>query len=505
MSDSFAAPQVSNSFEDHMEILTQELELAIRWQRPAVVLIAYESAYVRDDSFSILENFLVDHDQKIVRVSVENSAVNSLGFWQKIFEDTDDVVFFLDGFSELNFQHSFLDILNYHAYMFAEKNARLVLWLTLKETSTIAYHAPAFWARRQRLIELTASPKPEQILQSALESAWQGTGEYSEQFEDMEAKISLQETFLTDLPLNNETTSIRANLLLTLGILHWRKGNYEKANEVLHNALMIAAKIQDNWFEAKCYNAIALVKTSLRKHEEAIDSYKQAIKLAPEQIFAWNNLGNLCLQIGRNHEAMIAFEKAIAHNSSDPIAWNGMGNVYARCEYVDDAIAAYRKSIEFAPSLPNPWNGLGEIYAHSGRSTEAVLAFQEAIKLNGRFTLPWLGLARLHARQEHYHEAAKAYHQALMIDPRNANVWNDLGCIYIEHKKYDDAVEALAKAVDLERSFGWAYSNLGFAYACNKKFEESITIYLKSLSLLRDDQQRSLTWNRLANSYRMME
>ena len=504
MSEKIAKLQNSSSFEERMDILTQELELAIRWRRPAIIMVAYGSAFVRDDSISVIENFLFDHYQKIVRISAGDSTVNFLGFWLKILEDTDDIVFFLEGFSELEFQHNFLDILNQYAYMFAEKKARFVLWLTFKEASTISYHAPEFWARRQRLIELTASPKPEQILQYALESAWQGTGEYSEQFEDMDAKISLQESFLTELPLNKETTSIRANLLLTLGILHWRKGDYEKASDFLQNALMISAKMQDNWFEAKCFNAIALVKTSLGRNEEAIDSYKQAIKLAPDQLFVWNNLGNLCLQIGRNHEAMIAFEKAINHNSSDPIAWNGMGKVYAQSEYTDDAIAAYRKSIELAPLLPNPWNGLGEVYAHCGRPTDAVLAFQEAIKLNSRFILPWLGLARLYSRQKDHREAAKAYQQALMIDPRDSRVWNDLGCVYIEAKKYDEAVNATAKAIELDRSFGWAYSNLGLAHASNEKVEESIPFYLKSLDLLQDEKQRNLTWNRLADSYRLM-
>ena len=501
----FAAPsQESTSFDDRMEILTQELELAVRWQQPAVVLIAYGSIYVRDDSVSMLENFLMDLDQKIVWIDADDPVVNSLVFWEKILDGADNVVFFLDGFANLAYQRGFMDILNHHAFLFAERKARLVFWLTFREASAIAYQAPALWAGRQCLIELASSPKPEQILQSALESAWQGTGEYSDQFEDTEAKISMRESFLTELPKNNETTSIRANLLLTLGILQWRKGDYEKANEMLESALNIAAKLQDNYFEAKCFNAVALVKSSLGKNEDAIDSYKQAIRLAPDQIFAWNNLGNLCLKIDRSHEAMIAFQKAIEHNPTDPIAWNGMGDVYSHSEYVDDAIAAYRKSIELAPLLPHPWNGLGEVYARNGRFDDSIVAFQKAIKLNNHFIQPWLGLAKLYAKQEHYRDATKAYRQALMLDPHNSVLWNELGSIFIEARKYDDAIEAFAKAIELDRGYGWAYSNLGLAHANNEKASVSIPLYRKSLELLRDQEQRDITWNRLANSYRVI-
>ncbi|HSG46048.1 MAG TPA: tetratricopeptide repeat protein [Anaerolineales bacterium] len=498
-------PQVSDSLDDRMKILTQELELAIRWQQPSVILVAYGSIYVRDDSISVLENYLMDMDKKIVKISASDSAVNSLEFWHRILEDTENVVFFLEDFSNIKTQKGFINILNHHKYLFTENNTCVICWLTNKETSTLAYQAPFFWTGRQCLVELADSPKPEQILQSALESAWQGIGEYSDQFQDTEAKITLQESFLTELPHNRETTSIRANLLLTLGVLHWRKGDYEKADEMLQQALLIVSKMQDNWFEARCFNAVALVYTSLGKNEDAIDAYKQAIELAPDQIFAWNNLGNLCLQIGRNDEALIAFQKAIEQNSSDPMAWNGMGNVYARSEYIDDAIAAYRKSIELAPLLSHPWNGLGTVYAHSGRTKEAVVAYRKAIELNDHLTMPWLGLAKLYADQERYREASKAYQQALMIDPLNKAFWNELGCLYLEAGQFEDSVEALLKAIELDRSFGWAYSNLGLAYAGNEMIEESIPIYLKSLDLLKDQVQRSKTWNRLADAYRMMD
>ena len=504
MSESANLSQGSASFEECMEVLTQELELAIRWHAPSILLITYGSVYVRNDAVSALENFLADHDHKVVWISAGDSIVGSLEFWHEMLEDTDNVVFFLDGFGDASDHHHLMTFLGHHAYMFTEKRARLVFWVTFKEAASLAYYAPALWTARHQLIELAASPKPEQILRSALESAWQGTGEYGDQFEDTEAKISLRESFLIDLPKNNETTSIRANLLLTLGVLHWRKGDYEKANEMLQNALSMSAKMRDNWFEAKCFNAIALVKTGLGQNEEAIDSYKQAIRLAPDQIFAWNNLGNLCLQIGRNHEAMIAFQKAIEHNPSDPIAWNGMGNVYARSEYIDDAIAAYRRSIELAPSLSHPWNGLGEVYAHNGRPNEAVDAFQKAIALNDRFVQPWLGLARLYKGQDQYRDASKAYQQALMVDPKNSAIWNDLGCTYLDAKRYEDAMDAFNNAIELDRSFGWAYSNLGLAHANNENIKESIPFYLKSLDLLHDEEQRSLTWNRLANSYRML-
>jgi tetratricopeptide (TPR) repeat protein len=504
MSESINPTERQDSVEEQMGILTQELELSIRWQRPCILMVAYDSEYVHVEAVSMLENFLTDCGQKIVRIHAGEPTAGSLKYWHEILVDTDSTIFLIDGLSDLAYQRSLKDILKGFDYLFAQKNARLVFWLTHKEASSLAYQSPALWVARNRCLELVAAPKPEQILQNALEAAWQGTGEYADEFDDPDAKSSVCESSLTELPKNNESTSIRANLLLTLGVLRWRKGDFENANEVLRNALKIAATMQDNWFEAECFNALALVKSSLGKNEEAIENYKQAIALAPGQIFAWNNLGNLCLKINRNHEAIIAFQKAIEHNSNDPIAWKGLGDVYSRSEYVDEAIAAYRKSIDLAPSLPHPWNGLGEIYTRNGKPNEAVAAFQKAIQLNKHYILPWLGLANLYTKQERYHEASKAYQQALLLDPRSSQIWNDLGCVYLEASRYEDAIEAFSKAIELDREFGWAYSNLGLANTRYEKIKESIPLYLKSLDLPLDEKQRNLTWNRLANSYRLV-
>jgi tetratricopeptide (TPR) repeat protein len=501
MTESTNASQDSASFCDQMEILQQELELAIHWQRPCVMMVEYSSEYVRADAVSMLENFLMDRHQQIVWIHAGNSIVNSLAFWYRKLDGADQVVFFLEGFGDLKYQRGFKAILNQHAYLFAEKNARLVCWFASKEASLSAYEAPLLWAGRNRFIELVASPKPEQILQRAVESAWQATGENDGQFERADNKTSVRESFLMDLLSKTEATSERADLLLTLGILHWRKGDHEKANEMLQSALQIATRMHDTWFEAECCNALALVKSSLFQYEEAIDAYKQAIGLAPDQIFAWNNLGNLCLKTNRNDEALMAFQKTIEHDPADGIAWNGIGDVYSRSESVDDAITAYRKSIECAPSLSRPWNGLGEICAHSGRLQEAVIAFQEAITRDTHCISPWLGLAHVFERQQRHSEAAHAYQQALSLEPRNTSIWNGLGCVYLEAGRYDEAAEALAKAVELDRGFGWAYSNLALAHAHREQPQESILFYRKSLELLRDPEHLYRTWNRMANAY----
>ena len=493
------------SFEERVDILARELELAIRWQMPSILFAVYSSEYVRADAEAMLENCLIDLGQQIVHIQAR--SVGSQSLFQALEEHLpyENQVFFVEdlGGDHLEDAHIF-DPLNTRREFFSERRIRIVLWLTQKEIARLARQAPDFWAHRHCVVEFVESPKVEQVLAQEIEAAWQGIGDYADQYEDTDEKIRLRESFLTNIPQHEEASSIRADLLLRLGILNWRRGDFEKANEELTKALKIAVSLQDNWFEAECFNAIALLRASMGKSEEAIEAYKKAIHLAPGQIFAWNNLGNLCLMIGRNDEALVTFLKAIECNPQDPIAWNGLGNVYQKIGYVDDAITAYRNSIQFMPSFAYPWNGLGDTYAGVGRVEDAIKAYQRAAQLNNLYITPWLRLGNLFTKQERYRDALKAFHHAASLDRRNSATWNEIGQVYSKLKEFNEAEDAFSKAIDIDRGNGWAYNNLGMAYFHQEKYEQSIPLFMRAAELLKENRDKAISWNWLGDVYRQL-
>ena len=79
---------------------------------------------------------------------------------------------------------------------------------------------------------------------------------------------------------SSETITFYGNLLLKLGILHWRKQDYEKAYDHVQIALDIARIIQDNDFGAECLYAIALVDPALEeKRKQSMHMKLQLISL----------------------------------------------------------------------------------------------------------------------------------------------------------------------------------------------------------------------------------
>ncbi len=492
-------------FEDRIDSLFRELELALKWQRPSILFAIYGSETVQTDAEMALEGQLIDLGQKVFRFRVTQEDADIASRISKINNQA-ETVFFVNGLSKGDGRSgtSAYASLNQQREYFIENHIRIVFWLTETEAVELANRAPDYWAYRHRVLEFTDSPKSSQADAPCGEPRWkESSAEMNIPNEGKTAPLQY-ESLPGNLAEADESSAINANLHLTLGILHWRRGDYNQALKYLRQAIETAIAVEDKGFEAECLNAIALVYTDLGNVNEAIEAYKQAIQIAPGQIFPWNNLGKLYSRLDRNEEAVAAFKKASEHKPEDAFSWNGLGNVYLKTGRPDEAIAAYKRAIELAPNLVYSWNGLGNIYASLGQNDEAIRAYQKASELNHHLVDPLIGLGDIHMHQGRSEEAARVYRKVIDLDPRNVPERIRLGDLCLKMGNYDEAVTVFEKITELAPQSGWAYSNLGLALFCLGEQSESVSALKKSLELLTDDKEKAITWNRLGDAYRQL-
>ena len=494
-------------FEDRIDILFHELELATKWRRPSVLLAIYSSEYIRADADIALENRLHDLGQSTYHIKIKNQKSADVSLLISELANLSNVVFFIEGlrWGEGGDDRCTYRILNKSREFFIENKIRVVFWLTENEAIDLAHFAPDYWSFRHRVIEFVDSPKTEQSSPNVLESAWQGKEEFTDIAEDLDAKIALRIALLTDLPKDNESTSARANLLLTLGILHWRKGDYEKASQFLNTALDLAAGMEDARFEALCFNAIALVETNLGRTEDAIQAYQNAISLAPEQISPCNNLGNLYKKLERHEEALAAFQKAIEQNASDSLSWTGLGDLYHVFGRNDDAIYAFLKAIEFSPNYAPSWSGLGNSYMAEGQLDEALGAHLKAIEIDRHTVDSWFAQGDINKLQGKIEDASMAYRTIIELDPKNVQAWNKLGDLYYSTGAYEEALNAYQKAVESDPGCILSYGNLASVYVQKGCHAEAIPLLQKGIELSADITDTVNLWNRLGDAYRQLD
>lgn len=118
------------------------------------------------------------------------------------------------------------------------------------------------------------------------------------------------------------------------------------------------------------------------RHALAVEEYRRAIELQPNDASARNQLG-MCYQRLANHAmARREYERALALRPGYAEVWNNLGTIEHGRRNFKAAIAAYKKAIGFKPRLATPWKNLGNAYFALDRPAEAYEAYQEAFRLD---------------------------------------------------------------------------------------------------------------------------
>src|SRR5690606_27868581 len=164
--------------------------------------------------------------------------------------------------------------------------------------------------------------------------------------------------------------------------------------------------------------------TELKRYDEALEAYDQAIALQPRYAWAWARKGRTLRLLNRLDESLSCFERALEIDPNYAWAWRGKGMILERLERWEEALYCYRTAAHLQPGDPWHWCNQAEVLQHLGRYEEAIPLLETAIK----------------------------------VDPSHSNSWARLGQIYRLMKRYDDAINAYERAVQIDPSYGWARS-----------------------------------------------
>ena len=101
------------------------------------------------------------------------------------------------------------------------------------------------------------------------------------------------------IALDNTNVFGYSNLGITLTLA----GDFSAAAPILQNAVDIGP-------DATSYSSKGLNHYYMGQYDEAIDSHRTAVELAPKDTLLWSNLGDALWVAGRNDEAQTTFEQA---------------------------------------------------------------------------------------------------------------------------------------------------------------------------------------------------
>ncbi len=161
-----------------------------------------------------------------------------------------------------------------------------------------------------------------------------------------------------------------------LGRIYLARQEKDKAKD----NFQIAVKLRSDYPEA--HMALGILALEEKDYETAITHFKIAAEneLFREAHIAWNNLGWVYLQMGREKEAEQALERSLVLNPNFCMTYCNLGELRSRQKRYQEAEENYKKALELCPELARAHRLLGLEYNRQGKIQKACQEFELAVK-----------------------------------------------------------------------------------------------------------------------------
>jgi Flp pilus assembly protein TadD len=215
------------------------------------------------------------------------------------------------------------------------------------------------------------------------------------------------------------------------------------------DALALAMETVDRFPEdVFAFNGLGDVLKLQGRLSDAEEVYRRAIDRFPENVVALNGLADVLKLKGRLTDAKEVYREAIDRFPDEVFAFNGLGDVLKLQGHLSDAEEVYRKTIERFPKDAVVSNGLADVLKLQGRLDGAEKIYRKAISRFPGNAVARNGLADVLRLQGRLDDAETVYRDAIDRFPWDAVSHIGLGDVLKLHGRLDDAAEAYREAVD---------------------------------------------------------
>ncbi len=224
------------------------------------------------------------------------------------------------------------------------------------------------------------------------------------------------------------------------------------------------------------------------KNTEAIEAFRETVRLDPDLTEAHFSLGVLLARQGKQNygEAMQQFLQVLRLNPRDVDAHVNISNLLEEEGDTLASVAAMQKAVAFAAEKTDLYIMLGQKQDKAGQYPDAAESFREALK--GGRPLPrarfGLGMALKHLRK--FDEATPEFQTVLRLNPGDPLAHFELGAVESELGQFAEAVAQLQEAARLQPGMAEAYLELGRVYRILDRSEDSKAAYRKAVELKSD-------------------
>jgi tetratricopeptide (TPR) repeat protein len=282
------------------------------------------------------------------------------------------------------------------------------------------------------------------------------------------------------------------SLLAASALLTERQVQFWRDSEALFGHAVQVTR--DNYL---AYNNLGFYLSGKGRTAEAMENYRQALKINPAYEDALNNLGYALAGQKKFAEAIPLYEAALRVRPNHAEVHNNLGNALSESGQIDDAIRHYLVVLAQKPDHADAHNNLGIALAMKGKLDEAIPQFQAAIQFKPSYASAHSNLGNALAGQNKLEAAIKEYKEALQLKPEDAQAQNNLGNALAEQGNTEEAIGHYREALRLNADNPEAQFNLALALLRQSKREEAVAHLTEALRLKPDYKEARIQLNSL--------
>ena len=256
------------------------------------------------------------------------------------------------------------------------------------------------------------------------------------------------------------------------------KNQLDDALEALHEAV----RLMGDKTTYRTHFQLGTLYYRLGEFDRAVDAYRRAIHLFPQDFEPHADLGTALMELGHLEEAERAYRQAILFNMNHPELYHNLGVLKLKQGDRQEAFKAFQMGVKKGSRNIHTYWALGRLYWRGDQRQQALETFRQILHLDlqQEDSEIYAQTGVLFNETGELDNAIRAYHKALEIDAHNALVRVNLGWIYYTRGQFDAAVAEYQQVLDQQAHCAAQFS-LGLAYLHQGQIETARTTYARGI------------------------
>ena len=299
----------------------------------------------------------------------------------------------------------------------------------------------------------------------------------------------LEKPLIFDVPYQN-TGNPTADAYYQQGLECYRNRNYAMAEESLQTAIKMNP---NNYF---AYNTLGLVYFAQNKIDKAIESFEKSNETNKNFTIPLDNLAQIYKQIGDSEKCFNTLTKAQAQNPKDFCTYMLLGDFHRDIRDFDNAIAHYQEVIKINPKYNLAYLKIAKARTDNMDFTGSNNTLNYYHKQNPKDDIVFYLMAKNYEYMNIPNKAKESIYKAILMN--NCREYRiELGKINYQNDYIEDALDDFTSSIS-DNSTSELYNYIGMCHYNLHNFNQAISNINKAISM---PDKRVIYYYNLAKIY----